>query len=140
MNYVKKVKEIRGKQNLTQEQLSIKVGISHGIIKNFEAGKTKMSFELLEALVKYCDIDANDFMGMPRPITFAEDSEEKLDHHCLDLMVQGCHILYSEKLLSKDDARHGERSLYKFLNALNKKPTSAEFEKVIQMIVDSKKI
>ena len=131
---MKKVKGIRASQNLTQDEFAEKLGVSKSKINQFEAGNTKMSFELLEALVKHCDVDANDFMDMPRPLMFEEDNTEMLCQETVNLTLKIIGTMRNANILRTANEPSAWWNLYQFLAKFDKKPEKDDFKKILELI------
>ena len=65
MSIGKKIKEARLAANMTQEELAKRIGVSKNAISNYENGVSTPKIELLCAIMKHLDIDANYLYGLP---------------------------------------------------------------------------
>jgi transcriptional regulator with XRE-family HTH domain len=62
-NFSKNLKRLRLDANLTQEQLSKKLSAGHSVISMYERGERKPSFEMLEKIADYFNVDLNYLIG-----------------------------------------------------------------------------
>ena len=58
-----KLKEIRTRRFLTQEELAEKAGVSHSTIVNIERNHAEPQFRTIRKLAKALDIDPAEFLG-----------------------------------------------------------------------------
>ena len=71
MNIGIKIKEARLARNMTQEEFAKKIGVSKNAISNYENGVSTPKLELLCAIMKILDVDANYLYGVtesPAPV------------------------------------------------------------------------
>ena len=66
MNIGVKIKEARLAANMTQEELAKKIGVSKNAISNYENGVSAPKVELLCAIMKHLEIDANYLYSLPQ--------------------------------------------------------------------------
>lgn len=59
MNIGRRIKEARLASNMTQDELAKRIGVSKNAISNYENGVSTPKVELLCAIMKHLDIDAN---------------------------------------------------------------------------------
>ena len=140
MNYVKKVKKIRDKQRLNQKEFAEKIGVSVSAVKNFEAGKIKLSVDMLIAIAKNTDIDIYDFLHLKNPHleiykSWAEPDEETLDFQCMSLTIAGLSELHDKGIIDRPNPK-AERALYKFLNTFNKLPRDSVWIDHMEKLAD----
>ena len=140
MNYIKKVKKIRDKQRLNQKEFAEKIGVSVSAVKNFEAGKTKLSVDMLIAIAKNMDIDIYDFLHLKNPHLeihkqWAEQDEETLDFQCMSLTMVGLSELQNKGIIDKRNPK-AERALYKFLNTFKKYPQDSAWINLMDKLAD----
>ncbi|MGJ8729320.1 helix-turn-helix domain-containing protein [Listeria aquatica] len=57
------LKELRKKENLTQGQLSMKLGISRDTLANYEIGRREPDFETLKKIAKYFGVSTDYLLG-----------------------------------------------------------------------------
>ncbi len=58
-----KLKEIRTRRFLTQEELAEKADVSHSTIVNIERNRAEPQFRTIRKLAKALDIDPTEFLG-----------------------------------------------------------------------------
>jgi transcriptional regulator with XRE-family HTH domain len=58
-----KLKEIRTRRFLTQEELAEKAGVSHSTIVNTERNNAEPQFRTIRKLAKALDVDPTEFLG-----------------------------------------------------------------------------
>jgi transcriptional regulator with XRE-family HTH domain len=58
-----KLKEIRTRRFLTQEELAEKAGVSHSTIVNIERNHAEPQFRTIRKLAKALDVDPTEFLG-----------------------------------------------------------------------------
>ncbi len=58
-----KLKEIRTRRFLTQEELAEKAGVSHSTIVNIERNHAEPQFRTIRKLARALDIDPAEFLG-----------------------------------------------------------------------------
>ena len=71
MNIGKKIKDARLSLNMTQEDLAKRIGVSKNAISNYENGVSTPKLELLCAIMKHLEVDANylyDVSHTPDPV------------------------------------------------------------------------
>lgn len=71
MNIGTRIKEARLALNMTQEELAKRIGVSKNAISNYENGVSTPKIELLCAIMKHLDVDANYLYGVtknPAPV------------------------------------------------------------------------
>lgn len=66
MNIGIKIKEARLAANMTQGELAKRIGVSKNAISNYENGVSTPKVELLCAIMKHLDIDANYLYSVPQ--------------------------------------------------------------------------
>ena len=54
---------LRKKANLTQEEASKKIGISRGSLANYECGLRRPSYEVMEAIADFYNVDLDTIFG-----------------------------------------------------------------------------
>ena len=60
-----RIKDARLALNMTQEELAKKIGVSKNAISNYENGVSTPKIELLCAIMKHLDVDANYLYDVP---------------------------------------------------------------------------
>lgn len=71
MNIGKKIRDARLALNMTQEELAKRIGVSKNAISNYENGVSTPKLELLCAIMKHLEVDANylyDVSRTPDPV------------------------------------------------------------------------
>jgi len=58
-----KLKEIRTRRFLTQEELAEKAGVSHSTIVNIERNHAEPQFRTIRKLARALDVDPTEFLG-----------------------------------------------------------------------------
>lgn len=64
MNIGVRIKEARLAANMTQEELAKRIGVSKNAISNYENGVSTPKLELLCAIMKHLEVDANYLYGV----------------------------------------------------------------------------
>ena len=64
------LKNLREKNNLTQEQMAQRVNITRQAISRWETGETQPDTQMLEVLSKEFDVSINTLLGSPRQLFF----------------------------------------------------------------------
>lgn len=62
-NFSNAFKALRIRDNLTQEELAIKLGVSRSTIGMYEQGKREPGIEGLESIADFFNVDMNDLTG-----------------------------------------------------------------------------
>jgi Predicted transcriptional regulators len=83
MNIGVRIKEARLAANMTQEELAKKIGVSKNAISNYENGVSTPKVELLCAIMKHLEIDANFLYGLPHE----EVPQLRLTPHERDVII-----------------------------------------------------
>jgi transcriptional regulator with XRE-family HTH domain len=63
-----KIARFRKEQNLTQQELSKKLGVKQSILAYYEKGKRKLSISLLLQIAKILYVDIEDLLDIPKKI------------------------------------------------------------------------
>lgn len=63
MDIGENIKELRNKNNLTQEELATKTGLSKNAIWNYENNKRKPNIEILNKIANALNVTVNDLIG-----------------------------------------------------------------------------
>lgn len=63
MDFANRLKELRKNKDLSQSQLASKLGISKSTISMLEVGSRKPSWELLEQIADFFNVDMNFLLG-----------------------------------------------------------------------------
>ncbi len=63
MRFCDTLRYLRNKDNMTQQELAEKIGISLSAISMYERGQREPNFETLEAIADYFNVDMNQLMG-----------------------------------------------------------------------------
>lgn len=66
MNIGKKIRDARLTLNMTQEELAKRIGVSKNAISNYENGVSTPKLELLCAIMKHLEVDANYLYGVTK--------------------------------------------------------------------------
>ncbi len=64
MNYNEVIRQLRHERNLTQQQLADAIGFSESMVRKWESGKKKPSFDAIVALSKFFKVPAGYVMGI----------------------------------------------------------------------------
>ncbi len=64
IKFAERLKELRLENNLTQEQLGIKVGLTHTAISYWESGKRMPSIEAVVILSKFFKVSLDYMVGL----------------------------------------------------------------------------
>ena len=72
------LKELRNNNNLTQEQLAEKFGVSQRSVSRWENGNTMPDISVLIELADYYDVDLREILNGERKTTMKEDLKETL--------------------------------------------------------------
>ena len=82
-NFANVFKELRMKSGLTQQEMADRLNISRSSIGMYESGEREPSFELLEAIADYFNVDMNYLLGkkdlsehIPQGYYLNEDARE----------------------------------------------------------------
>lgn len=59
MNFSNKLKELRKKQNMTQEELGNEIFVSRSVIAKYETGRSYPNMEILERIAAFFHVDIN---------------------------------------------------------------------------------
>ncbi len=65
MSFGKILKELRTERKVTQQELSDYLNISKSMISMYESNQRKPSFEMLEAIADFFNVDMNRLYGAP---------------------------------------------------------------------------
>ena len=65
MSFGKILKELRTERKVTQQELSDYLGISKSMISMYESNQRKPSYEMLEAIADFFNVDMNRLYGAP---------------------------------------------------------------------------
>ena len=63
MEFKENLKTLRKQKGVSQEELGENIGVKKSVISLYESGKRKPSFEVLEAIADYFNVDMNVLMG-----------------------------------------------------------------------------
>ena len=63
MNFPERLKELRAMHELTQEEFASKSGLSRSAVGMYESGKREPSFEILEKIADFFNVDMNYLLG-----------------------------------------------------------------------------
>lgn len=83
MTIGERIKEARLASNMTQDELAKKIGVSKNAISNYENGVSAPKVELLCAIMKHLEIDANYLYGV-KP----EEDVIRLSAHEREIIVE----------------------------------------------------
>lgn len=72
------LKELRKKENLTQGQLSAKLGISRDTLANYEIGRREPDFETLKKIAKYFEVSTDYLLGIEGMFNYEEFNDDDL--------------------------------------------------------------
>ena len=90
---------VRKEANLTQEQLAEKLGVAKSTISMYENGKRKPSFEALEALADFFNVNLGVLTG--QEVTYSAYEESPVAHRNV-VKIAGRDGSYVEKNLSDE--------------------------------------
>lgn len=62
-----RLKELRTKQNLTQEQLASRLGVRKSVISYYEAGTRCPSYEVLKSIARVFNVTTDFLLGVAKP-------------------------------------------------------------------------
>lgn len=93
-NFANRIKEIRHAKNLTQEQLSEKIGIEPSNYSNLETGKTTPSVQTLYKIMTSLEVSPNEVFEFEHL-----DDENKLDE--MNLKIYNNFSLSQKKAIYK---------------------------------------
>lgn len=92
MTIGERIKEARLASNMTQDELAKKIGVSKNAISNYENGVSTPKVELLCAIMKHLEIDAN-YLYCVNP----EENPIRLSAHERELIVEYRKLSQAEK-------------------------------------------
>ncbi|MDL2253744.1 helix-turn-helix domain-containing protein [Ruminococcaceae bacterium OttesenSCG-928-I18] len=75
-NFPKMLKYLRERENLSQVELSEKIGITRSRLAMYEQGKREPDFEMLEVFADYFNVDMNFLLGNQSTHSTNKNSEE----------------------------------------------------------------
>lgn len=106
MKFSERLKSLRKAKDISQVKLADELGVSSGIIGMYESGKRKPSYEMLEALADFFNVDIDYLMGKEDRSTYYFDPE-------VAEMAQRAYedpdtrlLLYASRDLSKEDMQY----------------------------------
>ena len=68
MTFGENLKALRKERSLTQEEFAKQSGISRSAIGMYESGKREPSFETLESIADFFNVDMNKLLGQEPPL------------------------------------------------------------------------
>ena len=84
--YSEKIREIRKKLNITQEEISTQIGISYRAYSSYERGDRNPSLEFLEKIVKQYNVNLNwliadvgSMFNAPQYVDVKDEQNEQLE-------------------------------------------------------------
>lgn len=107
---------LRESENLKQEELAEKVGVSYAAISNYETGKREPKRKTLEAIADYFNVDMNYLLGktsIQRVVTF--DSNGNRIYSSSTLTERQQKLLDSFNALNED----GQRKVLEYIGDLS---------------------
>lgn len=75
MEFSNRLKELRSSRNLSQDDLAKNLGLGKSSISMYEKGKRKPSFEVLEALADFFNVDMDYLLGKTNKTTLIPTSQ-----------------------------------------------------------------
>ncbi|OZB97653.1 hypothetical protein CJP46_00295 [Paenibacillus sp. XY044] len=75
MNYGNRISELREQKGLTQEALSITLGISRAALSHYEKNRRKPDFDTLSRLADYFQVSVDYLLGRTEASTAGAKSE-----------------------------------------------------------------
>lgn len=75
MSFNERLRELRTKKELSQQQLATALGISKSAISMYEIGEREPDFETLEAIADFFNVDMNYLLGDDNKSTYYLDPE-----------------------------------------------------------------
>lgn len=73
MEFAERLKELRNSRNLSQSELAKKLNVSKSTISMLEVGSRKPSWELMEVIADYFNVDMNFLLGKEEQSRFFMD-------------------------------------------------------------------
>ena len=107
---------LRESENLKQEELAEKVGVSYAAISNYETGKREPKRKTLEAIADYFNVDMNYLLGktsIQRVVTFDSNGNRIYSSNTLTERQQL--LLDSFNALNED----GQRKVLEYIGDLS---------------------
>lgn len=107
---------LRESENLKQEELAEKVGVSYAAISNYETGKREPKRKTLEAIADYFNVDMNYLLGktsIQRVVTFDSNGNRIYSSNTLTERQQK--LLDSFNALNED----GQRKVLEYIGDLS---------------------
>ena len=62
------LKQLREKNNLTQEEMAVRVNITRQAVSRWETGETQPNPQMLKVLSREFDVSINTLLGSPRKL------------------------------------------------------------------------
>lgn len=75
MSFNERLRELRTKRELSQQQLAIALGISKSAISMYEIGEREPDFETLETIADFFNVDMNYLLGDDNKSTYYLEPE-----------------------------------------------------------------
>lgn len=104
MSIAENIKHARLLVGITQEELSRRIGVTKGAIANYENGVSVPKIELLYALMRELNVDANYIFGVPADLSMMKLS----DHERLVLLAYRSNLAMQfpvDRLLGLEEAK-----------------------------------
>lgn len=110
--FSKRLYELRVRKDLTQEELAKGVGTSRSAIANYEQGKRQPSFDMLDTIADFFNVDVDFLLGGERTTRILTSSQEQIVTIMDALNEQGCERLieYAQLLLSSGEYKKHSQS------------------------------
>lgn len=89
-NFSTRLSELRHRKDLTQEELAKAVGTTRSAIANYEQGLREPSFDQLDSIADYFNVDVDFLLGGERTTRILTAQQEKIISLMEDLNEEGC--------------------------------------------------
>jgi len=86
MTFGEKLKILRSKAKLTQEELAEKLYVSRTAVSKWESGRGYPSIELLKAIAKFFSVTVDELLSSGEVLTIAEEDNKRKEKHFRDLI------------------------------------------------------
>jgi len=86
MTFGEKLKILRSKAKLTQEELAEKLYVSRTAVSKWESGRGYPSIELLKAIAKFFSVTVDELLSSGEVLTIAEEDNKRKEKHFYDLI------------------------------------------------------
>ena len=86
MTFGEKLKILRSKAKLTQEELAEKLYVSRTAVSKWESGRGYPSIELLKVIAKFFSVTVDELLSSGEVLTIAEEDNKRKEKHFRDLI------------------------------------------------------